>query len=106
MTNVSISKNGRRYTLDIEGHAGFNPGNDIVCAAVSMLACTLAATLEESDSKAYTDTQEVTLEEGNVHIVFDARMPFAGKLIIDQIRIGFMLLAEEYPQNINLCLAL
>ena len=37
MTRITYAIGEGRYTLEAEGHAGFYPGNDIVCAAVSAL---------------------------------------------------------------------
>ena len=42
MIKIKARKDKKYLYLTATGHADFNPGNDIVCAAVSALLCTLA----------------------------------------------------------------
>ena len=42
MISIKAQKDKKYLYLTATGHAEFNPGNDIVCAAVSALLCTLA----------------------------------------------------------------
>lgn len=46
MVNITITMQTDKFTAHFDGHAGFNPGNDIVCAAISALAYTLLGTLQ------------------------------------------------------------
>lgn len=73
--------------LRIRGHAGYAPpGQDIVCAAVSILAETLASMLPP---------ERIFLGEGRAD--FDCReeeMEFVWR--------GLSLLAHRYPENISL----
>lgn len=45
MTYITYAAEAGEYYLKAEGHAGYNPGNDIVCAAISVLLQTLWAGL-------------------------------------------------------------
>lgn len=88
------------YTIDIDGHAGFNPGMDIVCSACSILGYTLLNALESQ----HAEYKIMSEDEGNIHIVFkpmehDAEYTDA---IITTVMTGYELLAEQYPNNVEL----
>ncbi len=90
MTQVTICK-GRDTTISIKGHAGFNPGNDIVCAGVSTLAYALINTLIEDMTKFdFNDTP------GNFHIVIHEITPY-----VHMFEIGIKALAEHFPDNVE-----
>ena len=100
MTKVRITWWGGDLTADIAGHAGYGPpGQDIVCAAVSMLAQALAASLERAQEKGLLVACCCQVEEGDVHI--RARAAPSGLPVIrgmtEVIRTGYRLLAEQYP---------
>lgn len=87
------------YVLDIRGHAGYNPGNDIVCSAASMLAETyFMAVLKnvEKISQAYR-------HPGDYKVVFvTERDDKAADIVYQTIRTGFKMLAERYPEYVDL----
>lgn len=50
MTKIDIAKDGDEFSILIQGHAGYaNPGNDIVCAAISILPQTLIKYMEDHE---------------------------------------------------------
>lgn len=83
----------------IDGHSGYNPGNDIVCASCSILTYTLLNALanmntEEFDSKEY--------DEGFVVSVKGTRETWSEvKTVIETIMLGYELLQEQYPANVS-----
>ena len=101
MTRVRMRRAGAAWQLEVEGHAGHNPGGpDIVCGAVSMLCCALGRALKEAEA-----------ERGEAGRVRVARGPGVYDLtawprserewgMIRVAEIGFMMLAEKYPENV------
>ena len=91
MIRIRFGAAGGRLTLHIRGHAGYAArGQDIVCAGVSMLAQTLALTLEDTpgaDARTHTEAGELTLT--------CADTPQTRELF-RMCRIGFRALAERY----------
>ena len=94
MTQIRIDK----YTLEVDGHAGYaRQGDDIVCAAISMLAQAYQAglTLLMIDHDA---------ERQSGHIRISARptgrlIPLADGMMA-MLTAGFVMLAKKYPQNV------
>lgn len=104
MTSINISRSGSRYDIRIEGHADYNPGLDIVCSAVSMLSFTLMQALRNEDEDGNMALCDIRYSSGDVHI---SVTPVDGcceriMTIIDTITIGFELLSNQYPENVEL----
>lgn len=101
MTNVRCTNDRDEYTIDIEGHAGYNPGNDIVCAGASILGFTLMNALMDQDAI----TKEISFEDatGEIHIKIegDKITKFKIKTIIETVMCGYELLMEQYPANVS-----
>ena len=97
MIRIRFGAAGGRLTLHIRGHAGYAArGQDIVCAGVSMLAQTLALTLEDTpgaDARTHTEAGELTLS--------CAETPQTRELF-RMCRIGFGALAERYGAWVSL----
>ena len=102
MIHVTYYREYNRVT--IEGHAGSGPeGHDLVCAAVSALALTLAGNVS------YMETQEAVrnvitdLKEGYAEIQCTANRRYKDSVeqIFRAICVGFELLATKYPDNIS-----
>ena len=101
MIRVTYFREYNRVT--IKGHAGTGPeGHDLVCAAVSALALTLAGNV------AYMDAQEAVygvvtdLKEGNAEIKCTPYRRYKDSVaqIYRAVCVGFELLATKYPENI------
>ena len=101
MIRVTYYRQYNRVT--VEGHAGSGPkGHDLICAAVSALALTLAGNVF------YMETQEAVygvvtkLEEGNAEIQCTPYRRYKDSVaqIFRSICVGFELLATKYPENI------
>lgn len=52
MIRVTAEQSDGIYRLVVEGHAGYNPGNDIVCAGVSAIVHTLAEWMKRHEPSA------------------------------------------------------
>ena len=102
MTNITVEKNGDRHILHIEGHAGYGThGNDIVCAAVSILGYTLLNELLIMEER--KQVKNVSYEEDNGKLLIE----FSGgdnavNTAYETILTGFEALQQNYSENISL----
>ena len=93
MINITIAP----AQLSVSGHAGYNPGNDIVCAAVSALVQTFEASAREFT----TDEIRSSLQDGNAVIAWPRAPTEKLKLLIDSTCLGLIRMAGSYPENIK-----
>ena len=100
MTNVDIHINDDEYLVKLEGHAGYNPGNDIVCAAISQMICTYAALVNEQGES--IEIQEMYLDIAEVRIKFKVKSSKEYIAAITKFIIkGFRMLQEQYSEHIQ-----
>lgn len=93
MTTVTRYKD----RITIKGHSGYAPiGQDIVCAAVSVLVQTLIQSVENLT----TDKIEYSMSPGTVDIKFWSLSDHS-KVLIDSFFIGIEGIAEAYPDNVK-----
>ena len=82
----------------IKGHAHYaEPGKDIVCAGVSVLAQNLVASIETLT----TDEIQYDMQPGSVEIRY-RNLSEAGQLLVDSFFVGINLIANSYPENVRL----
>ena len=85
------------YELVAEGHAGYNPGNDIVCASFSALVWSLAGALE--NCRELCARLEHKEKSGAVRILCMSRArEIEGMFFL--IAVGVRQIEAKYPQNI------
>lgn len=106
MIDIRSYRGENNIWLTMDGHACFNPGNDIVCAAASILSQTFLNALREMEGKGELaafhaeDTKEGELylkaetwrHKEKLLILYDAFIP------------GFQALEDAYPENVRLTL--
>lgn len=93
MINVTIEQ-GR---ITASGHAGYAPkGQDIVCAAFSVLSLTLERTVDTLTD----DEIKINLESGKMTAQW-RQISLKGQLLIDAYIEGVKALAENYPEYIT-----
>ena len=111
MITVSIRNNAnRRYLrLNVEGHAGqAEIGQDIVCASASILAYTVAQIVkdvEAHDSMAFVVKPKIKLDSGSATITCRCNTDVAYFEVFNALsvaRVGYLLLAHNYPQYVEL----
>lgn len=90
----------RDYVLNASGHAGFSAaGTDIVCAAASALFYTLARELD------HRKIEFIMTERAGTGADIIAYPPDGFTLdtdvVFETICTGYMMLAEEYPENVT-----
>lgn len=93
MTTVTFKKEEAGYKIVIEGHANYNPGNDIVCAACSMLGYTLDNTLSQKGITYHTQISDGYMA---IEINEERAMPY-----IEMALIGYITLEASYPENVK-----
>lgn len=90
--------------VTIEGHAlSGDPGHDLVCASASILAYTLANTVENMTAANQCKDKQISLDTGNALITCRpvSRYVNTVTLLFDTLCAGFELLALNYPENIS-----
>lgn len=90
--------------VTVEGHAGSGPeGHDLVCAAVSALALTLAGNVAHMQTQDAVYDVSIKLNEGNAEIQCTPYRRYKDSVaqIFRSICVGFELLATKYPANIS-----
>lgn len=95
MINIKVSVKDDDYSVEAEGHALFNPGNDIVCSAVSALFYAFAGFLHNSSVVKRAD---IHLNSG------DAKIKARGDIqqAFDMFMIGLLQIEKAYPNNIKM----
>lgn len=95
---IDIVYNIKDYTVTIDGHAGSaDPGKDLICAAVSALAHTLEANLQQLESVGALERMIAELEKGQGRFVF---IPHVGhsafvRHTVTAVCVGFEILASR-----------
>ena len=84
-------------SISVSGHAGHNPGNDIVCAAVSALVQTFEASAREFT----TDEIISSLQDGDAVVAWPRAPTSELSLLIDSLYLGLCQIAASYPDNIS-----
>lgn len=94
MIRAIIRKSPDGYAgFEITGHAGHSDkGQDIVCAAVSVLCINCVNSVEELAG----DETEVSEADGHLICRFPAGLTASGKLLVDSMICGLTAVAESY----------
>lgn len=104
MIQVTIGDRDGTLWLSMEGHAGAAPkGQDIVCAAATMLMYTIAqAALDMGSRGELQRPPSVKLDDGNACAAFWPKKEALekGRLVLDVIRRGLEVLGKRYPENV------
>lgn len=105
MIKIEMMDTDKGYSLAASGHAGYAPaGQDIVCAAVSVLAQTLANKIEAAARSGRLLTSCV--QHGETFVVQALPKPGPNALMVaswfDFVEEGLRALAEEHPDNVEL----
>lgn len=102
MTQISCRITENKCVLQVEGHANYaRQGADIVCSAVSILSYTIAESIENIDAK----EKIIDISDGHVYIEvcpLDIVSKTACLVVFNTILTGFKLLAESYPDNVQI----
>ena len=92
------------HSVRIYGHAGSGEaGHDLVCAAVSILAYTLAAFVANMEKDGTAIGSTARLRSGEAEIACTPTKGKSGEVTrgMDALCEGFAILAEEFPANVT-----
>ena len=91
-----------KHAVSIRGHAGSGEaGHDLVCAAVSILAYTLASCVMRMKKTGEATDSIAVLRSGEAEIACTPTKEMSGEVtrVMDAICEGFAILAREFPKN-------
>ncbi len=93
MIKIIVEENGDLHRIEMQGHAGFNPGNDIVCAAASMLIQALHASIIQGIGHGEMKSAEFSHGKANIHFK-------GGNSLFEMTVLGFEMLQRAYPEHV------
>ena len=102
MIEVTYYREHNRLT--VKGHArSAEPGRDLICAACSILALTMAANVGHMDDSGCVTDAVTVLEEGNAEISCrpKARYRDSVRQTFMSVGVGFEILANNSPDYIS-----
>ena len=100
---ITAVYNRKKNRLTVKGHANSGEeGHDLVCASASILAYTLAASVQNMASRQQVLNPVIRLEKGEAVVKCDSnRFRSVVTLMFDTVCAGFELLEKRYPQYIS-----
>ncbi len=100
MTKILWAETADICCIRAEGHAGYNPGNDIVCAAISALMQTLYAAM---DSVCHAAAEERHSDGRMAVIAYKERdNRKEAETLFHGVLCGLELIAEEYADCVKM----
>lgn len=99
MTEIRLTEKGSHVRISVHGHAGYNPGNDIVCASVSTVSFMLLNTLEDLSDRNQIADYVSDIGDGNIIVSFTVT-GLEWHTVWNVIRTGYEMIAESYPDNV------
>ncbi|MFC4768443.1 ribosomal-processing cysteine protease Prp [Effusibacillus consociatus] len=99
--NVHRDPQGRIVSFRVHGHAGFaNAGNDIICAAVSILVQNGVNSIETLLNVRIPDASRDGFVECEIPSL-EGRVSDQVQLLLESMVYGLRSLAEEYPKHVS-----
>ena len=97
MIKVTVSKRNDSYiSFTSKGHAGYaEEGQDIICAAVSVLVINTVNSLEQLTG----DHIEVQEDDGFVSFTFTEPVSEGGRLLMDSLVLGLTEIQHSYSNH-------
>lgn len=94
MTTVTYFDMGDEFSINIEGHAGYDKiGSDIVCSAISVLGQTLLAYIS-TDNSAF----RYEIKEGHIWMYAKGKNV---RTALNVIMAGYWLIQNSYPDHLR-----
>lgn len=97
---VDFRQEKGRIQVRIQGHAGYAPaGEDIVCAAASMLGALLEETLLRENTRGGLRAISIQKGSGALELSFSPTLSGWSRLspVLEAVEHGFQLLSDKYP---------
>ena len=93
MVTIMYAEKNKNFSLKLDGHAGFNPGNDIVCAGVSAITETLISLME--------DFEEISILEESGHVEIEGKLNNEIEKYLHFAITGYQGISMTYPDNVD-----
>lgn len=93
------------HRVSVSGHAGSaKKGEDLICAAASMLTYTLAKAVGDLEELGALYEAHIDMEDGKAEISCKpkSRMKHAARIAFDTVMGGFLLLSQKEPGFVSL----
>lgn len=90
MIEIQIIRRGRKCRVEVKGHAEYNPGNDIVCSAVSALVQSLEGVIMME-----SDKFDIESRSGYVNMEYKGFIKETKMLLMGLLRIS-----KAYPNHV------
>lgn len=104
MVRIDYVEEGNTFTLKFEGHAGISDNGQphYICAAVSSLFYALGAKLSQLNDEGYIDSY-ICDDKAEVKMLYAESEDSRAIVwqVFDTIICGLDLLAEQYPENVE-----
>ena len=100
---IRVQYTPHAFRVTVSGHAGYaERGEDILCAAASMLLQTLGAAVQELCRRGLAEEVTVDLRhgQGEVSCVPVEEFRCVVRTVMDSIMLGFTLLGEDYGEYV------
>lgn len=102
MIKIVIRKTEGSAQFILSGHAGYaDPGQDIVCAGVSMLTNTLANLVQRWNESGSVELMQIYPADAPRHIFLTTGADRTINATIDTIVDQYEQIAEQYPQHVT-----
>jgi uncharacterized protein YsxB (DUF464 family) len=103
---IEIIYDRRKYRLEVKGHAQTaEKGQDLVCAAASILVYTLAASVDRLSHMSDQLMKEPKMEIKEGYTLIVCRPTRENRaivgLIFSSVCVGFEILEQQYPDNVK-----
>ena len=95
MTRAVFSRRGERWRVEMNGHADYDPGHDVVCAGCSAIVYALANYLRGVGA----ERLEERLEPGEVRL--EAVGDGAVAAAFQMAAVGLEEIARQYPEHVQ-----
>lgn len=100
MIRIVYDRPNHRVTA--KGHAGAAPhGEDLVCAGVSALLCTLAEAVYCLEQHGLAEQVEIRLFQGDGSIGFASEYDCLVNTVVDTVCLGLESMAKQYPKYVT-----
>ena len=88
--------------VSLDGHADFNPGNDIVCAGISTITFQMIGMLEELAAEGSVTYVTNEIRPGHTMTCFRCIDEDKWHLVWRVIKMGYECIAENYPEHLHI----
>lgn len=102
MTTIKYFRRKNNVRWTVYGHARYNPGNDIVCSALSTITFQLINTVNWMREEKKIENLIIDIGDGSSIVTFDLIDEECWEVVHKVILIGYEMIAEQYPDYVKI----